>query len=152
MPTPQEGWCLPTAALHDLSSHLQECRGHSDLGLPGSDMLTLKLRCAPHQLSIALQEGVDTAKGPVGFKAQRVAQQKAQAGYRAAWSTLFMRSDTVAAAVAEHYGITKAQLLDKEASDLPVRMALGETHVIALTKRKLGDAGLASCCQLVPRR
>ena len=96
-----------------------------------------------HQLLITLQEGSSAAKGPGGFKAQREAQQKAQAGNRAAWSTLFMRSDTVAAAVAEHYGITKAQLLDKEASDLPVRMALGETHVIALTKRKLGDAGQA---------
>ncbi len=27
-------------------------------------------------------------------------------------------------------------------ADLPVRMALGETHVIALTKRALGEAGV----------
>ena len=110
----------------------------------------MKVLCACRQLLIFLQEGANTAKGPGGFKAQREAQQRAQAGDRAAWSTLFMRSDTVAAAVAEHYGITKAQLLDKEASDLPVRMALGETHVIALTKRKLGDAGLALYARLRP--
>ena len=45
------------------------------------------------------------------------------------WNTLFLRADTVAEAVAAHYGITKAQLLDRDATDLPVRMALGEAQV-----------------------
>lgn len=40
-----------------------------------------------------------------------------------------MRADTVAAAVAGHYGVSKAQLLDAAASDLPLRMALGEAQV-----------------------
>jgi hypothetical protein len=48
---------------------------------------------------------------------------------RAAWSSLFMRADTVAAAVAAHYGVSKAQLLDATAADLPLRMALGEAQV-----------------------
>lgn len=55
-----------------------------------------------------------------------------------------MRPDTVAEAVAAHYGISKAQLLSREAADLPVRMALGEAHVVALTKKALGDAGRLS--------
>jgi hypothetical protein len=45
------------------------------------------------------------------------------------WNTLFLRQDTVAEAIAAHYGITKAQLLDRDAEDLPVRMALGEAQV-----------------------
>lgn len=40
-----------------------------------------------------------------------------------------MRADTVAAAVAAHYGVSKAQLLDAAAADLPLRMALGEAQV-----------------------
>lgn len=40
-----------------------------------------------------------------------------------------MRADTVAEAIAAHYGVSKAQLLDREAADLPVRMALGEAQV-----------------------
>ena len=36
---------------------------------------------------------------------------------------------------------SKAQLLDREAGDMAVRMALGEAQVIAETKRALGDAG-----------
>lgn len=39
-------------------------------------------------------------------------------------------------------GVSKSELLDREAGDLAVRMALGETHVIAETKRALGDAGV----------
>ena len=75
------------------------------------------------------------------FKEARESERRAQAGNRAAWNSLFMRPDTVAEAVAAHYGISKAQLLSKEAADLPVRMALGEAHVVALTKKALGDAG-----------
>ena len=75
------------------------------------------------------------------FKEAREAERKSEAGNRAAWNTLFMRSDTVAEAVAAHYGITKSQLLSRDAADLPVRMALGEAHVIAMTKKALGDAG-----------
>jgi multiple RNA-binding domain-containing protein 1 len=52
-----------------------------------------------------------------------------------------MRADTVAEAVAAHYGVAKAELLDREAGDMAVRLALGETHVIAETKRQLGEAG-----------
>eukprot|EP00879_Flechtneria_rotunda_P010492 GHRR01010968.1.p1 GENE.GHRR01010968.1~~GHRR01010968.1.p1 ORF type:complete len:379 (+),score=174.71 GHRR01010968.1:1448-2584(+) len=76
------------------------------------------------------------------FKAQRAAQRKGDAGNRAAWSTLFMRPDTVAAAVAAHYGVSKAHLLDAAAGDLPLRMALGEAQVIAQTKAALANAGI----------
>lgn len=56
------------------------------------------------------------AAKPTSFKQQKEAGQRAGAGNRAAWNTLFMRSDTVAEAVAAHYGISKSQLLDKEAA------------------------------------
>jgi hypothetical protein len=58
------------------------------------------------------------------------------AGNRSVWNTLFLRQDTVAEAVAAHYGITKAQLLDRDAQDLPVRMALGEAQVGATSKAR----------------
>ncbi|KAK9806736.1 hypothetical protein WJX72_000950 [[Myrmecia] bisecta] len=81
--------------------------------------------------------------GDDGFKDKREAERRANAGNRSAWNTLFMRPDTVAEAVAAHYNITKSELLDRDAADLPVRMALGETHVIGLTKKALGDAGVS---------
>ena len=74
-----------------------------------------------------------------GYKREKEAKQRGQAGNRAAWNTLFMRADTVAEAIAAHLGMAKAQLLDRDAADLPVRMALGEAHVINLTKQSLGE-------------
>ena len=96
---------------------------------------------------MCLQENVSSG---TKFKESREAERKSQAGNRVAWNTLFMRSDTVAEAVAAHYGISKSQLLSKDAADLPVRMALGEAHVIAMTKKALGDAGGCAClCDVV---
>ncbi len=59
------------------------------------------------------------AAGAGGYKAHREAAQRADAGNRAAWNTLFMRPDTVAAAVAAHYGVSKAELLDRDAEGVP---------------------------------
>lgn len=59
------------------------------------------------------EQGDDRNKG---FRAAKEADRKASAGNRAAWNTLFMRPDTVAAAIAEHYGVSRAELLDREAS------------------------------------
>ena len=76
------------------------------------------------------------------FKAEREAERKADAGNTKAWNSLFMRQDTVAAAIAAHYGVTKAELLESVADDLAVRMALGEAQVIATTKQQLKEAGV----------
>eukprot|EP00775_Hariotina_reticulata_P011800 gene11800-11945_t len=88
------------------------------------------------------EAGVEAQAGGSSFKKQRAAQRTADAGNRAAWSSLFMRADTVAEAVAAHYGVSKGQLLDAAAEDLPLRMALGEAQVIAETKAALGAAGI----------
>lgn len=77
-----------------------------------------------------------------GFKAERDASRKANAGNRSAWNSLFMRPDTVAEAIAEHYGVQKRDLMDRDASDLGVRMALGETQVINKTKAELRESGV----------
>ena len=48
----------------------------------------------------------------------------------------------VAENVARQYNMTKSEFLDPNADDLAVRMALGETHIIAETKRALADEGV----------
>lgn len=66
------------------------------------------------------------------FKATREKERRANAGDQTSWSTLYMRDDTVAEAVADLLGISKTELLDPEAPDAAVRLALGETQVFAL--------------------
>lgn len=126
------------AVMHDSCSRHVHCRMICHWGASSHASLMF--------LPCALQ---DNASSGAKFKQAREAERKSQAGNRAAWSTLFMRSDTVAEAVAAHYGISKSQLLSKDAADLPVRMALGEAHVIAMTKKALGDAGACSVCPLL---
>jgi len=93
--------------------------------------------------------GEDGARGNGGdtsFKAAREASRRAAAGGAGdskAWNSLFMRQDTVAAAVAAHFGVSKSDLLSRDAGDSPaVRLALGEAHVIAATKAALAAAGV----------
>nr|DAD24360.1 TPA_asm: hypothetical protein HUJ06_025824 [Nelumbo nucifera] len=44
--------------------------------------------------------------------------------------------------IARECGVSKSDLLDREADDLAVRIALGETHVITKTKKALENAGV----------
>ncbi|OEL19567.1 Multiple RNA-binding domain-containing protein 1 [Dichanthelium oligosanthes] len=50
--------------------------------------------------------------------------------------------DKVVENIARKNGISKSELLDREADDLAVRIALGETHVIAETKKYLSRTGV----------
>lgn len=95
-----------------------------------------------HQEEGADGEEEEGGLGRQSFKAKREAERKADAGNRAAWNTLFMRADTVAEAIAAHFGVSKSELLDRDAVDLPVRMALGEAQVISRTKAALADSGV----------
>lgn len=78
------------------------------------------------------------------FKQKRVEERRESeaSGNTKAWNTLFMRHDTVVENIARKFGVSKSDLLDREASDLAVRVALGETQVIAETKKALVNAGV----------
>ncbi|KAA8544700.1 hypothetical protein F0562_019453 [Nyssa sinensis] len=78
------------------------------------------------------------------FKQQREEERKASeaSGNTRAWNSLFMRPDTVVENIARKFGVSKGDLLDREADDLAVRIALGETQVIAETKNALVNAGI----------
>ncbi|XP_057438788.1 uncharacterized protein LOC130730728 [Lotus japonicus] len=78
------------------------------------------------------------------LKQRREEERKAAeaGGDTRAWNSLFMRPDTVVENIARKYGVSKSDLLDREADDLAVRMALGETQVITDTKNALTNAGV----------
>ncbi|KAI3994991.1 hypothetical protein MKX01_019805 [Papaver californicum] len=78
------------------------------------------------------------------FKQQKDDQRKVSeaGGDTRAWNSLFMRPDTVVENIARKYGVSKSDFLDREADDLAVRIALGETRVISDTKEGLVNAGI----------
>ncbi|KAF8412655.1 hypothetical protein HHK36_000623 [Tetracentron sinense] len=90
------------------------------------------------------ENNVAASQASKTVKQQREEQRKASeaSGDTSAWNSLFMRPDTVVENIARKYGVSKSDLLDREADDLAVRIALGETHVIAETKKSLVNAGV----------
>ncbi|XP_071715693.1 multiple RNA-binding domain-containing protein 1 [Rutidosis leptorrhynchoides] len=78
------------------------------------------------------------------FKQQREEKKKKAevSGDTRAWNSLFVRSDTVVESIARELGISKSEFLDREAPDLASRIALGESKVIADTKKALTNAGV----------
>lgn len=86
----------------------------------------------------------ETAVEKVSLKQKRLEQKKASeiSGDTRAWNSFYMRQDTVVENIARKNGISKSELLDREADDLAVRIALGETHVIAETKKFLSRSGV----------
>ncbi|TYJ13414.1 hypothetical protein E1A91_A10G050600v1 [Gossypium mustelinum] len=87
---------------------------------------------------------VSTNQGSKSFKQKREEERKASeaGGDTKAWNSLFMRPDTVVENIARKYGVSKSELLDREADDLAVRIALGEAQVISETKKALTNAGV----------
>jgi len=81
-------------------------------------------------------------KGPSGFKAEKEQERKATANSEHNWNSLFLNQDAVVASMQESHGLSKAEVLDPESSNMAVRVALGETHAIASTKSFLEENGV----------
>eukprot|EP00041_Stephanoeca_diplocostata_P031429 m.978405 g.978405 ORF g.978405 m.978405 type:complete len:991 (+) comp23957_c0_seq1:104-3076(+) len=77
------------------------------------------------------------------YKKKSLLKKKAESGNAFNWNTLFMRSDTVVDAMASSYGVDKAAVLDKDSKgSMAVRLALGETHIVAENKLFLQSEGV----------
>ncbi|GAQ82968.1 hypothetical protein KFL_001300320, partial [Klebsormidium nitens] len=98
----------------------------------------------PPSLPDSQNEPPKLGPGKSKVQAEREEQKKANeaAGDTRAWNSLFMNANTVAEGIAQRYGVSKSELLSPEAGDLAVRMALGETHIIAETKKALEEQGV----------
>ncbi|XP_033112126.1 probable RNA-binding protein 19 [Anneissia japonica] len=78
------------------------------------------------------------------YKKKKAGQQKALSGSSHNWNTLFIGSNAVADTMAAKYKTSKSEVLDPETKkSLAVRMALGETQIVAETRQFLLDNGVA---------
>ncbi|KAF8259088.1 hypothetical protein EI94DRAFT_1774016 [Lactarius quietus] len=91
------------------------------------------------------KNSADTTEGtgqPKTLKGRRDEKRKAAAGKEFNWSVLYMNSDAVLSSVADRMHISKSDILDPEASDAAVKLALAETHIIQETKTYLESHGV----------
>lgn len=59
------------------------------------------------------------------------------------WNSLFLRPDTMMDAIAEKIGVSKSQIMDLSSSDIAVKVASAETHLIQETKDYLELNGIS---------
>ncbi|CAO3639840.1 unnamed protein product [Cunninghamella echinulata] len=85
--------------------------------------------------------------GPNGTKLSSIKKEKEKkrknlAGSDFNWNSLYMSSDAIAESIADRLGIAKSELLNAEADNVAVRLALAETQIIAETKEFFEKHGI----------
>lgn len=91
------------------------------------------------------KEESDTGPNGVKFssvKKQKDSQRKAQAGSDFNWNALFMSGDAIAASIADRLGVSKSDVLNPEADNQAVRLALAETQIVNETKEFFSKHGI----------
>ncbi|XP_032220437.2 probable RNA-binding protein 19 isoform X2 [Nematostella vectensis] len=79
----------------------------------------------------------------ISYKKKNEEKKKKQSGSDHNWNTLFLGLNAVADVMADKYNTSKRDILDAESShSLAVRMALGETQLVAETRKFLTEQGV----------
>lgn len=80
---------------------------------------------------------------PSSYKKEKDAKTKSLSGSNHNWNTLFLGQNAVVDALAERMNTDKSKILEAENSEsLAVRMALGETQLVAETREFLTSNGV----------
>ncbi|KAF9344668.1 Multiple RNA-binding domain-containing protein 1 [Mortierella sp. NVP85] len=79
---------------------------------------------------------------PLSVKKQRELNKKGQAGMEFNWNSLYMNSDAIAASIADRLNVSKADILNPDADNMSVRLAVAETQIIMETKQFLEEEGI----------
>ena len=81
--------------------------------------------------------------GTSSFKKKKAGKQKSLSSSEHNWNALFLGLNAVADVMAGKYNTKKSEILDAESSQsLAVRMALGETQIVAETRKFLVSHGV----------
>ncbi|RZC31811.1 RNA-binding protein 19 [Asbolus verrucosus] len=77
------------------------------------------------------------------YKKKKAAKEKSQAGSSHNWNSLFLGHNAVAEVIADNYNTSKEKVLAIHGQDsAAVRLALGETQIVAQTKKYLEQEGV----------
>ncbi|XP_005105065.1 probable RNA-binding protein 19 [Aplysia californica] len=86
----------------------------------------------------------DVSNEQSSYKKKKDLQQKANSSNSHNWNALFLGANAVADAMAKKYNTDKSRILDSDAKgSVGVRMALGETQIVAETRDFLLSHGVA---------
>ncbi|KAJ1910831.1 Multiple RNA-binding domain-containing protein 1 [Tieghemiomyces parasiticus] len=80
--------------------------------------------------------------GMTSVKAEREAKRRAESRNDFNWNSLYMSRDAVLDSIADRLNVSKDEILDPDATNAAVRVAMAETHLINETKAFLEEHGL----------
>lgn len=114
---------------------------HAYSELDGTAFCGRMMHLLPAKTDKNVQEDSDVG---LSFKEKKAKQLKAQAKSSHNWNTLFLGANAVADVVASNYNTTKEHLLmeNSKNTSVAVRLALGETQLVAETKSFLETNGV----------
>ncbi|KAI8097768.1 uncharacterized protein BX664DRAFT_293484 [Halteromyces radiatus] len=75
-------------------------------------------------------------------KKEKEQKRKNLAGNDFNWNSLYMSSDAIAESIADRLGVAKSDILNAEADNVAVRLALAETQIISETKEFFETHGI----------
>ncbi|SAM09672.1 hypothetical protein [Absidia glauca] len=75
-------------------------------------------------------------------KKDKEQKRKNLAGNDFNWNSLFMSSDAIAESIADRLGVAKSEILNPEADNVAVRLALAETQIVMETKEFFEQHGI----------
>ncbi|GLV42925.1 uncharacterized protein CBL_20481 [Carabus blaptoides fortunei] len=79
----------------------------------------------------------------LSYKQKKALKDKAQAGSSHNWNSLFMGHNAIAEVISDTYGTSKETVLDgRGKGSAAVRLALGETQIVAQTRQFLENSGV----------
>lgn len=88
-------------------------------------------------------ENPQSSSESTNYKQKKLAKQKAQAGSSHNWNALFLGHDAVAGAIADNFVLSKEEVLAPHGEgNAAVRLALGETQIVASTRKFLEGEGV----------
>ena len=93
---------------------------------------------------LADKEGIKLENGTSSFKKKKLSKEKSKAESAHNWNTLFLGSSAVADLMADRYSVSKQDVLtnDTGQQSAAVRLALGETQIVADTRNFLEEQGV----------
>ncbi len=112
--------------------------------LDGTSLQGRLLHLLPGKAKASPEEENPDAQG-LNYKQKKAAQEKKKAGSSHNWNTLFLGTSAVADLMAERYGVSKRDVLTNDGGkqSAAVRLALGETQVVAETRKFLEQQGVS---------
>ena len=100
------------------------------------------LPARPRRVKDGEEEAQEENEG-TSYKKQKAKQQKKGSEGGHSWNSLFLGSNAIVDAMADQYGTTKSTILDADSTQsLAVRMALGETQLVAEAREFLEKNGV----------